>query len=120
MINDDGKSQLITFLIRKWALIFLILEIILFSILAGGFFSLRVFQIILFFGTAIFLLGTAETFVIITGGIAHSKRFVDRLKAWITFLCKKFYVYPGEGEMEALALGVLRVLRKEETAKSYQ
>ncbi|MCK4249810.1 butyrate kinase [candidate division WOR-3 bacterium] len=58
--------------------------------------------------------------IIITGGIAHSKRFVDGLKAWIGFLCKKFYVYPGEGEMKALALGVLRVLRKEEEVKEYK
>jgi butyrate kinase len=57
--------------------------------------------------------------IIITGGIAHSEKFVSCLKDWISFLCPKFYVYPGEGEMEALALGVLRVLRGEETAKEY-
>ncbi len=57
--------------------------------------------------------------IIITGGIANSKRFVAVLTSWIDFLCKRFYVYPGEGEMEALALGVLRVLKKEETAKIY-
>jgi len=57
--------------------------------------------------------------IIITGGIAHSERFVSQLKGWISFLCEKFFVYPGEGEMEALALGVLRVLRKEEQAKNY-
>ncbi|MGB7053780.1 MAG: butyrate kinase [bacterium] len=57
--------------------------------------------------------------IIITGGIAHSEKFVSCLKDWISFLCPKFYVYPGEGEMEALALGVLTVLRKEETAKEY-
>lgn len=57
--------------------------------------------------------------IIITGGIAHSEKFVSCLKDWISFLCDKFCEYPGEGEMEALALGVLRVLRKEETAKEY-
>jgi len=57
--------------------------------------------------------------IIITGGIAHSQKFVSSLRDWISFLCDKCYVYPGEGEMEALALGVLRVLRKEETAKEY-
>jgi butyrate kinase len=57
--------------------------------------------------------------VIITGGIAHSEKFVSQLKGWISFLCSEFYIYPGEGEMEALALGVLRVLRKEESAKDY-
>ena len=57
--------------------------------------------------------------IIITGGIAHSEKFVSQLKGWTSFLCPKFFVYPGEGEMEALALGVLRVLRKEEPAKNY-
>lgn len=58
--------------------------------------------------------------IIITGGIANSEHFVEKLKGWINFLCPQFFVYPGEGEMEALALGVLRVLRKEETAKGYE
>jgi butyrate kinase len=58
--------------------------------------------------------------IIITGGIAHSKNFVKQLKQWVKFLCPTFYVYPGEGEMEALALGVLRVLRKEEKTKTYE
>jgi len=57
--------------------------------------------------------------IIITGGIAHSKKFVNGLKVWIKFLSAKFYVYPGEGEMAGLALGVLRVLRKEEVIKEY-
>ncbi len=57
--------------------------------------------------------------IIITGGIAHSEKYVSRLKEWTSFLCANFFVYPGEGEMEALALGVLRVLRKEEPVKNY-
>jgi butyrate kinase len=57
--------------------------------------------------------------IIITGGIAHSEKFVSQLKVWISFLCPEFFVFPGEGEMEALALGVLRVLRGEERAKTY-
>lgn len=67
---------------------------------------------------AVVLKGEVDA-MIITGGIAYSKKFVSSLKDWIGFLCPKFCVYPGEGEMEALALGVLRVLRKEETAKDY-
>ncbi len=58
--------------------------------------------------------------IIITGGIAHSRRFVTQLKKWIKFLSKRFFVYPGEGEMEALALGVLRVLQHEEEPKEYK
>jgi len=58
--------------------------------------------------------------IIITGGIAHSEEFVNKLKSWIEFLCPKFFVFPGEGEMESLALGVLRVLTGEEKAKEYR
>lgn len=58
--------------------------------------------------------------IIITGGIAHSEQFVKKLQEWIRFLCPRFFVYPGEGEMEALAQGVLRVLKKEEAAKTYE
>lgn len=57
--------------------------------------------------------------IIITGGIAHSTRFVDKLKEWIGFLCPRFFIYPGEGEMEGLVLGVLRILKEEEILKSY-
>jgi len=57
--------------------------------------------------------------IIITGGIAHSQGFIEALKQWIGFLCPRFFVYPGEGEMESLALGVLRVLRGEEEPKRY-
>ena len=58
--------------------------------------------------------------IIITGGIAHSKKFVGTLKSWIDFLCPTILVYPGEGEMEALVQGVLRVLRGEEQSKVYE
>ena len=70
------NSRLVAFLGKRWALIFLLLEAILFSIIARNFFSVNVAQIIFFYGTSIFLLGTAETFVIITGGIDLSVGFV--------------------------------------------
>jgi len=40
--------------------------------------------------------------IIITGGIAHSERFIGDLKDYISFL-GPVAVYPGEGEMQALA-----------------
>jgi butyrate kinase len=58
--------------------------------------------------------------IIITGGIAHSVQFVSRLKEWIAFLCSTIFVFPGEGEMEALARGVLRVMKKEEKVNIYK
>jgi len=58
--------------------------------------------------------------IIITGGIAHSKKFVAALREWINFLCPHFFIYPGEGEMKALAFGVLRVLQGEESVMTYE
>lgn len=56
--------------------------------------------------------------VVLTGGLAHSREFVDRLRDRIAFIGPVF-VYPGENEMIALAGGALRVLQGRETAKTY-
>jgi butyrate kinase len=58
--------------------------------------------------------------LIITGGMANSPRLVKRLKSWIRFLAPRIFVYPGEHELKALALGALRVLKGEEDAKEYE
>jgi len=50
--------------------------------------------------------------------MAHSQLLLDWIKERITFI-SEVVVYPGEDEMEALALGALRVLRGEEEAKEY-
>ncbi len=56
--------------------------------------------------------------VILTGGIAHSKYITERVAA----RCKSIapvVVYPGENELESLAMNALSVLRGETTAKEY-
>lgn len=57
------------------------------------------------------LKGKAEA-LIITGGIAHGKSFVDYIREMLGDMIK-IVVYPGEDEMSALALSGLRVLRGE-------
>lgn len=54
----------------------------------------------------------------VTGGIAHSTKFVLDLEAYVGPLTD-FYVYPGESEMEALAEGIFRVLDNKEEALEY-
>ncbi|MGC9977174.1 MAG: butyrate kinase, partial [Syntrophales bacterium] len=56
--------------------------------------------------------------IILTGGLAHSKKLTDWIKERVGFLAPVF-VYPGEDELSALAEGGLRVLRKEEKVISY-
>lgn len=56
--------------------------------------------------------------IILTGGLAHSQRLVDCLEKRIRFIAP-LHLYPGEFEMEALALGALRVLAGDEKANDY-
>lgn len=56
--------------------------------------------------------------IVLTGGMAHSAMVVDEIAARVS-TAAGITVMPGEMEMEALALGVLRVLRGEETVKYY-
>lgn len=57
--------------------------------------------------------------VILTGGLAYNENLVTLIKDRIHFIGKVF-VYPGEGEIEALRDAALRVLRNEETPKTYE
>jgi len=63
------------------------------------------------------LIGKVDA-VVLTGGLANSKMLVDWITERVSFIAPVL-VFPGEDEMRALALGVLRVLRGEEQAKEY-
>lgn len=56
--------------------------------------------------------------IIITGGIAYSNMTTNWIKERVEFIAP-VEIMPGENEMEALALGILRVLKGEEDAKVY-
>ena len=56
--------------------------------------------------------------VILTGAIANSKYVTDGLRRRLTFLAPVF-VYPGEDELTALAMNVLRAMRGEQEIKMY-
>ena len=56
--------------------------------------------------------------IILTGGMAHSSVMVEQIRERVEFLAP-VEVVPGEEEMESLAMGALRVLLGEETAKEY-
>jgi len=57
--------------------------------------------------------------IVLTGGLAYNKLTVELIKERVQFIAPVL-VYPGEDEMEALALGALRVLQGEEAAKKYE
>ena len=57
--------------------------------------------------------------ILLTGGIAHSRYLVAEINRRVGYLAP-IHVYPGEDEMEALALNALGVLRGETVAKEYK
>ena len=56
--------------------------------------------------------------ILLTGGIARSQYVITRLRERISFLAP-VYCFPGEDEMEALALNALAVLRGQREVKVY-
>lgn len=56
--------------------------------------------------------------IILTGGLAYSQMLTDRVREYVGFIAP-VCVMPGENEMEALALGGLRLLSGEETARRF-
>ena len=57
--------------------------------------------------------------IVLTGGLAHSEYITREITRRVSFIAPVLVV-PGEEEMEALALGALRVLNGEEKALTYQ
>lgn len=56
--------------------------------------------------------------ILLTGGMAHSEYIVGELRRRIAFLAP-VYVFPGENEMEALALNALAVLQGKREVNVY-
>jgi butyrate kinase len=57
--------------------------------------------------------------ILITGGMAHSKRLTDFIAGHVDYIAP-IYVYPGENELEALASNALAVLKGERQALVYE
>ena len=57
--------------------------------------------------------------ILITGGVSYNKWLMDWVVEKVKFIAP-VHIFPGEDEMEALVLGVLRVMRGEEEVKEYK
>jgi len=57
--------------------------------------------------------------VLLTGGMAHSKRIVTRLSEYLSWIAP-IKVYPGEDELQSLSDGAFRVLSGQEQPKTLQ
>ncbi|MGQ9616818.1 MAG: ABC transporter permease [Spirochaetota bacterium] len=103
----NSNRRFLVFLGRRWAVIFLMMESIFFSLSVSGFFTLKGIQIIFFFGTTIFLLATAETFVIITGGIDLSIGFVMGFSSIVSAKLIVIFVNMGIPPGVSILLGTI-------------
>lgn len=95
---------------RHWAPIFLVGEFVAFSVLGRGFFSLNGVQLVLVFGLSIFLLGTAETFVIVTGGIDLSVGFVMGFASIVSAKIIVYLTNAGVDPGASILIGVVATL----------
>ena len=57
--------------------------------------------------------------IVLTGGLAYDELLTSWIQERVAFI-SHVLIFPGEDEMEALALGALRVLQHEESAKEYR
>lgn len=69
-------------------------------------------------GSAATVLRGQVNAIILTGGLAYGKGFIEDISSRINWI-SEIVVYPGEDELQALAEGAFRVLTGEETAKIY-
>ncbi len=56
--------------------------------------------------------------ILLTGGVAYSKMLTDWITPRVSFIAP-VELWPGEDEMESLAMGIRRVLLGEESAREY-
>ncbi|MCK4359891.1 MAG: butyrate kinase, partial [Candidatus Cloacimonetes bacterium] len=81
-------------------------------------FSAMVYQIAKEVGAYATVLRGDVNAIFLTGGLAHNKYLIKCLKERINFIAP-IHIFPGEGEMEAMAEAGIRVLTDDEEAKNY-
>lgn len=82
-------------------------------------FKAMAYQVSKEIGSCAAILGGKVDAIILTGGLAYGKTFVEWIKERVSFIAP-IVVYPGEDELLALAEGGLRVLTGEEMPKEYK
>jgi ribose transport system permease protein len=103
-------NPIASFVGRRWALLFLVFETIIFSIIAQGFFTVGTFQLVFIAGMPLFLLAVAETFVIITGGIDLSVGFLFGFATVVSAKLVVAFQGLGMSDVAAVLLGSLATL----------
>jgi butyrate kinase len=81
-------------------------------------FDAMIYQVAKEIGAAATVLCGKVDAIFITGGLTYGEYLCGELKKRIEFIAE-VHVYPGEGEMEALSAGAVRVLKGLDTAQEY-
>lgn len=81
-------------------------------------FRAMAFQIGKGLGAAAAALGTKPDAIIITGGLANSKRFIEYIKPMVEWIAP-LYIKPDDNEVKSLAQGALRALENPDLIKQY-
>lgn len=106
-----GQSRVASFLSQRWTLMFFLLELVVFSVVGQGFFSLNGAQIVLFYGTTLFLLATAETYVIVSNGIDLSAGYIMGFATVVSAKLVAFLAHRlGIPDAGAILLGIVGTL----------
>ena len=103
--NRAGAAKVLTFLGEHWAVFFLLLLLIGFSLVERNFFALKNFSNILYYSTTYALLAAGETFVIITGGIDLSLGFVMGFVGVSSAIVMRDMYAAGRPEAACLMIG---------------
>jgi len=109
---SNNNGSLLASIGRRWVLGFIIIEIVFFSVAARGFMSIDTVQLILFYGTEVFLLGTGELFVIISGGggIDLSVGFVMGFATVVSAKLMVLFATMGASPLGSVLLGCAATL----------
>ncbi len=70
-------------------------------------------------GSMVAILHSEVDGILITGGIAHDKYFVNEIISYVHRMAP-VHVYPGEDEMKALAMNALRIITGDAEVKIYK
>jgi len=106
----SGGRGLVSYLASRWVVIFLVLETVFFCLKAPGFADLNSAQILLFYGTQVFLLAVGELFVIVTGGIDLSVGYILGFASIISIKLIVWLMGLGLSPLLAIVAGLLLTL----------
>jgi len=107
MHSQAVGPKILAFVGEKWASIFLLILVVVFSMVGKNFFAVKNFSNILYFATTYALLAVGETFVIVTGGIDLSVGFVMGFVGVTASIVMRDMLAAGNSQTVCMIVGTL-------------